>query len=100
MAKRHGAEFWRRHLEAWHGSDFTQREYCALHGLSEKSFYRWRAKEKKGIAVAKSSLTLVPASVGALVTSNVVRLHSPGGWKVELPSVSVAMLVDLLRELP
>lgn len=36
-----GAEFWRGQLEAWHRSDLTQRDYCATHGLSEKSFYRW-----------------------------------------------------------
>jgi hypothetical protein len=45
MARR-GAEFWRGQLEAWHRSDLTQRDYCARHGLSEKSFYRWRGKEK------------------------------------------------------
>ena len=100
MAKRHGAEFWRGHLDAWHRSDLTQREYCATHVLSEKSFYRWRAKEKQGIAGTKSSLTLVPISVSPSATSNIVRLHSPGGWEVELPSVSIAMLGDLLRQLP
>ena len=73
MAKRHGQEFWRKHLEAWHQSDLTQREYCANQGLGEKAFYRWRRKEKEALASAKSSLTLVPVSVGALSTGNIVR---------------------------
>ena len=38
MARR-GAAFWRGQLETWCRSDLTQREYCATHGLSEKSFY-------------------------------------------------------------
>jgi hypothetical protein len=100
MAKRHGAEFWRAHLEAWHRSDVTQREYCAKHELGEKAFYRWRRKEKDAIAAAKSSLTLVPVSVGTPATGSVVRLHSPGGWKIELPDGNVSWLAELLRQLP
>ena len=100
MAKRHGQEFWRAYLEAWHRSDLTQREYCAAQGLGEKAFYRWRRKEREAAASAKSSLTLVPVSVGAPVTGSVVRLHSPGGWRIELPAGSAPWLVDLLRQLP
>jgi hypothetical protein len=100
MAKRHGQEFWREHLEAWRRSDLTQREYCANQGLGEKAFYRWRRKEREAVASAKSSLTLVPVSVGAPVAGNVVRLHSPGGWRIELPADGVPWLADLLRQLP
>ena len=100
MAKRYGAEFWRVHLDAWHRSDLTQKAYCANHGLGEKAFYRWHRKEKEAIAAAKSSLTLVPVSVGAPETGNMVRLHSPGGWRIELPGGSVSWLADLLRQLP
>ncbi len=100
MAKRHGQEFWREHLEAWRRSDLTQREYCANQGLGEKAFYRWRRKEREAVASAKSSLTLVPVSVGAPVTGNVVRLHSPGGWRIELPAEGAPWLADLLRQLP
>ena len=100
MAKRHGQEFWRVHIEAWRRSDLTQREYCAAQGLGEKAFYRWRRKEWEAIASAQSSLTLVPVSVGAPVTGSVVRLHSPGGWRIELPAGSAPWLADLLRHLP
>lgn len=97
MSKRHGPEFWRGHLEAWQRSDQSQRDYCADHGVSVKTFCRWRGKEK---AAAKSSLTLIPAKVGTPSLSNVTRLHSPGGWQIELPGASVAMLAELLRQLP
>ena len=100
MAKRHGQEFWRKHLEAWRRSDLTQREYCANHGLGEKAFYRWRRKEREAAASATTSLTLVPVSVGAPVAGSVVRLHSPGGWRIELPAEGAPWLADLLRQLP
>ena len=99
MARR-GAEFWRGQLEAWHRSDLTQREYCATHGLSEKSFYRWRAKEKEGLAAGQSLLTLVPVSVSTPAMGGIVRLHSPGGWRIELPAGDALWLTDLLRQLP
>lgn len=99
MARR-GAEFWRGQLEAWHRSDLTQRDYCARHGLSEKSFYRWRGKEKAVVAAGQSSLTLVPVSVSKTATGDIVRLHSPGGWRIELPAGDVPWLTDLLRQLP
>ena len=96
MAKRHGAQFWRAHIEAWDRSELTQREYCAQHGLAERGFYRWRRKHKE----ANAALTLVPVSVGTPATSTVVRLHSPGGWRIELPGTQVAQLAELLRQLP
>ena len=97
---RHGAEFWRGQLEAWHRSDLTQREYCATHGLSEKSFYRWRGKEKEARAAGQSALTLVPVNVSVPATGGIVRLHSPGGWRIELSAVEAPWLTDLLRQLP
>ena len=100
MAKRRGAEYWGKHLEAWHQSDLTQDAYCARHGLSTKTFYRWRGTEKEAMAAMPSALTLVPVSVGAAVTDSVVRLHSPGGWRIELTGGRVAWLAELLRQLP
>ena len=102
MATRHGAEFWREHVENWCRSGLKQREYCANHGLGERAFHRWRDREKEFIAATRAtrgSLTLVPASVGKAETVDVVRLRSPGGWEIELPGHSVPLLVDFLRDL-
>ncbi len=99
MSKRRGLDYWQKHLDAWHQSDLTQDAYCAGHGLSTKSFYRWRRKEKESIAAGKL-LTLVPVSVGTSVAQGSVRLHSPGGWRIELSSAGAAWLTDLLRQLP
>ena len=101
MAKRHGPVYWQKHLDACKQSDLTQKDYCAQHGLSTKSFYRWLRKEKDALAAAKPSLTLVPVSVvGTATTGNLIRLHSPGGWRIELPSGSAPWLADVLWHLP
>ena len=99
MAKRHGLEYWRRHLEAWHQSDLTQKAYCASQGLSVESLRRWRRREKAALVAAKSSLTLVPVSVGMAAAGNIVRLRSPDGWEIELPGSSVPLLIDFLKYL-
>ena len=95
-------QFWRAHVEAWDRSDLTQAAYCAAHGLSTKSFYRWRHKQGEAVQPASPSspLTLVPVSVGMLATSSMVLLHSPGGWRIELPGGNVSWLAELLRQLP
>lgn len=98
MSKRQGQAYWQQHLDAWRQSELTQVAYCVSHGLSIKSFYRWRRKQKEPVAAA-TPLTLVPVSLGGSATREAVRLHSPGGWRIELPAGG-AWLADLLRQLP
>ena len=50
MSKRQGHAYWQKHLDTWQQSDLTQEAYCTSHGLSIKSFYRWRRKQKESIA--------------------------------------------------
>jgi len=100
MVKRQSAEFWEQHLEGWRQSGLTQVAYCASHGLGIKSFSRWLRKERDAAQTARLSLTLVPVSLDASATGSVVRLHSPGGWRVEFPAGGASWLADLLRQLP
>lgn len=100
MAKRRTLEFWQGHLEAWRQSGLTQVAYCASQNLSIKSFHRWRRKETETVASAAPSLTLVPISVAAPAPNGVARLHSPGGWRIELPAGNTSWLADVLRQLP
>ena len=96
MAKRFGWDFWQKHLDAWQRSGLTQVAYCLEHGGSVKTFNRWRGKE---LAAGKSpALTLVPVSVG--VAPGTVQLHSPGGWRIELPGNNIDWLSAVLRQLP
>ncbi len=100
MAERRTSEFWQGHLDAWRRSGLTQVAYCASHGLSVESFYRWRRKEAEPVASAPSPLTLVPIRVAAPAPNGVAHLHSPGGWRIELPTGNSSWLADLLRQLP
>lgn len=101
MSQRQGAEFWREHLEAWSRSELTQVGYCAAHQLSIKSFRRWRARGKQQAAQANGVLTLVPVKLSSASSpSSLVQLHSPGGWRIELPAVDASWLGKLLHKLP
>lgn len=102
MAKRLGSKFWEGHLKAWKRSGLTQVGYCATHELSIKTFSRWRSRELAAteVVIKSPSLTLVPASVDASIPSGFVQLHSPGGWRIELPDGNVPWLGGLLRQLP
>jgi len=59
-------------------------------------------KEKASVAAEKSLLTLVPINVGAgaPAKSGVAVLHSPSGWRIELPATNTPRFTDLLRQLP
>ena len=100
MAKRQAPGFWEKHLEGWQRSGLTQVAYCTSHGLRIKSFSRWRSKTREAAQAGNSLLTLIPISVAAPLSVGVVQIHSPGGWKIELPAVSATLLADLLRQLP
>jgi hypothetical protein len=99
MAARQGTEYWREQVEGWRASGLSQIAYCAQHDLNIKSFRRWRTKLQRTAATAPS-LTLVPISVGAPATAPAIRLHSPGGWRIELATANPAWLADLVRHLP
>ncbi len=99
MAARQGSDYWQAQVEGWRASGLSQITYCEHHGLNIKSFRRWRTKLQRAATTA-ASLTLVPTSVGAQATAPAIRLHSPGGWRIELSTGNPAWLADLLRQLP
>ena len=102
MAKRQTPEFWQAHLNEWQQSGMTQTAYCTMRGLHIKSFSRRLCQERDAAAqLSKLPLTLVPASIRHIAPIHtLIQLHSPGGWRVELPSTNVTGLADLLRQLP
>jgi len=99
MAQRLGAGFWQRHLDGWKRSGLTQVAYCARHGVSIKTFTRWRSKALKDGQDGPAALTLVPVSLSRSPIGGGIQIHSPGGWRIELTG-SVAELADLLKSLP
>lgn len=98
MSKRRGQEYWQGHVAGWIESGQTQQAYCERHGLSMATFHRWRCKQKT--ALAAKPLTLVPISIESPGAQGAVRLQSPGGWRIELPTMDATWLVELLRQLP
>jgi hypothetical protein len=52
------------------------------------------------IAAAKSTLTLVPVSVGGAISERIVSLHSPSGWRLDVARSDVRWLAELLKHLP
>lgn len=101
MAKRQSAEFWQAHIEAWRQGHLTQVAYCTSHGLPIKSFARRLYQARAAAKPSKLPLTLVPASIAHSAHSNpIIHLHSPSGWRIDLPLTSVTGLADLLRQLP
>jgi len=99
MAARQGSAYWQGQVEGWRQSELSQIAYCEQYGLNIKSFRRWRTKLQRAATTA-ASLTLVPISVGTPATAPAIRLHSPGGWRIELATGNPAWLADLLRQLP
>ena len=105
MAKGLGEAYWRKQLESWERSGLTQVAYCARQGLRAKTFSRWRSKvASKAEPTGKAPpVTLVPISVetrAMRATPGIVSLHSPGGWRIELPDNGAVRLAELLRQLP
>jgi len=100
------------HLDAWRQGNLTQITYCANHGLHIKSFARrlYQARETAKLSKLPLPLTLVPASIARCLTAQpipintMIQLHSPSGWRIELPlstlSHHASGLADLLRQLP
>ena len=101
MVPRQSAAFWQDHIEAWRQGSLTQTAYCANHGLHIKSFARRLYQARDSAEPSKLPLTLVPASIAQPVPIHTfIQLHSPSGWKVDLPSTGIAGLAELLRQLP
>jgi hypothetical protein len=101
MVKRQTPEFWQDHIRAWQQSGTTQTAYCTTHGLHIKSFGRRLYQARSAARLSTPPLTLVPVSIThATPINNIIQLHSPSGWRIELLSTSITGLAELLRQLP
>lgn len=78
------AQFWRGHLARQPRSGLSIRAYCARQGLSEPSFYAWRAELARRDAVRSKRPTFLPVTLGAGV-SPAVEFQVPGGLIIRVP---------------
>ena len=60
-----GEPYWRVHVEAWRDSGQSRGEYCALHGLSRKTFgwWAWRLDQQGRPAPADTAAHFLPVEI-------------------------------------
>jgi transposase-like protein len=110
---------WRERLAGWRGSGQSIGAYCRELGLSEQQFYYWRARLRQEAGAASSppersgpsarhgavttgavSFVEVPRDQrlsSGLVTTAVVTVVVPSGWRVEVgPGFDGATLREVL----
>ena len=78
-------QFWRGHLARQPQSGLSIRAYCALHGLSEPSYYAWRAELARRDVQRSKRPTFLPVTVAAGVSS-AVEFQVPGGLIIRVPA--------------
>jgi len=89
---------WRGHLKRQSASGLSIRAYCAGHGLSEPSFYAWRAELARRDAQRRKRPTFLPVTVGAGISA--VEFQVPGGFVIRVPAHDCEALVavwDLVK---
>jgi len=65
QAAAQGEAYWRVHVEAWRSSGQSRGEYCALHGLSRKTFgwWAWRLDRQGRPALADPAVHFLPVEI-------------------------------------
>ena len=65
QAPAQGESYWRVHVEAWRDSGQSRGEYCALHGLSRKTFgwWAWRLDRQGRPAPADPAAHFLPVEI-------------------------------------
>jgi hypothetical protein len=96
---------WRDHVERLSSSGLSREVYCARHGLSRSTLYRWERRLRclsgpSGALAVINELTLVPLRMLPCVSTDPLSLYVGSGMRLELPrDIDAAWLVGLLRSL-
>jgi hypothetical protein len=87
---------WGRHIEAWRVSGLSQAAYCRLQGVSPR-YFRKKLQADRASASA-SAQALIPVRVDSAATGVGMVLHTPRGYRLELPAlVSPGWLAEVLQ---
>lgn len=86
------AQTWERLLSGYEQSDLSVKEYCARHGVSAASYYRWQKRLRGEIAGALFS----PIEIGAGPIEEPIEVELPGGVVLRFGALPP---VDYLRSL-
>lgn len=101
-------QYWEGQIEAWMASGLTQRTFCEREQLKRPTFDYWRRRIKTDMPPESRPeqrktappMTLVPVQVASAAEVASLALHSPGGWRLTLPSsVDAAWLAALMQAL-
>ncbi len=84
-------DIWRQHMEGWHQSQLTQKEYCKQNDLSFSSFCYWRARLNRSTT---NGSKLIPVAVGRTAVS--VTVFLPGGLRLEVPSHALPDVLPII----
>ena len=90
---------WTEVIRAKQESGLTNREFCAQHGIAEKTYYYWLRKVRRA-ALDCASPELVPLEDDRPTSDRMIRIRY-GSAELNLPEnvdlAAVAALLDSLR---
>jgi len=89
---------WRGLIESFDSRRSTVAEFCRRHQVSTASFYVWRRRLGEGIVPTPAFVPIRIAQAPSRSEST-VRIHLPGGVRVEVPAEHRELLVELLTRL-
>jgi hypothetical protein len=78
-----GHDRWHEMISEQEASGLSVSAYCRKQGINEKTFYNWR-KKLVGVQNAKPKKFIRIKSV-ANACGNVLRIETPGGYRLEVP---------------
>lgn len=97
--RRRDANAWREVLERFAGSGLSVPAFCEREGISEGSFYRWRAIVQRGGATQKRQAVVMAKQTTSAATSFVdLGTLQSGSSRVELKlDLGGGVLLQLVR---
>jgi transposase-like protein len=101
MARRRSKQFWAEQIAVAEASGVSKADYCRIHGLDYRTFYRW-FRRLEAEACASTQQALVPIAIGRaapIAEPSQMRLSIGTGVSLSLPaSTDARWLAVLLRE--
>ena len=84
-------DFWQHHIDGWHQSKQSQREYCKQQDLSFASFGYWRTRFNRKTETLSKFISVNVPSVSASV-----NVFLPVGLRLEIPAHALADLLPAI----
>jgi len=81
-------------LEEYEQSNLTIAAFCTARSLHVPKFHYWRRKFRASQSAPKGFIPILPLID---TQSAAIRLAYPNGVSIHLPSVDIALIVQLLR---